>query len=250
MLQRRGGLQVGEQERALGQPRGAAGDRLGHGDDVGQAALVPGREHHRLGGVLDHRQEGVAVGGGRRHVGRLGHRHGEVQIGQGVHQARGAPDVGEHRRPPRSGVEIDGVGQVGAGAEVAAVTPEPQRPGAVPPVDGELGGGMPQRLLDDRGGEPHQVAVADRAAGVGEQGPRLAVEDAHPGAAQDLERGGVDLLELGVGQQAVPRGRGSWVVGSRHRGASGRCGQRRAGAVPPRRTSWRRSKPRRRSAAT
>ncbi len=61
VLQGRRGLQIGDQERLERQLLGAAGDRFGHGDDVGQADLIPGGDDRRLDGVLHHGEKSAAV---------------------------------------------------------------------------------------------------------------------------------------------------------------------------------------------
>ena len=129
---------------------------------------------------------------------RVGHH--EVDLRQGVAEARGHLAVGEGRRPVLAGLHVVDAGDRRAVAEVGVVAAERHRVLAGPAVDLHDRRRRPPRLLHELARDLDEVGLVDLGARRAQQFERLGMMHALADGAHDLQRGLVDRGLVVVGQ--------------------------------------------------
>ena len=139
---------------------------------------------------------------------RISHRARDRDVRQGIGQPGSHANVRQRRIAAFPAVVLDPECLPARCVVVPSAEPEACLSGAIAAIERELPAGLRQRARHEVSGDAHAlVRKVNPRAGVGKTAQQFRVRQMDAGAFEDRQRGGMDGVDLGVGQDARKHGR-------------------------------------------
>jgi hypothetical protein len=199
VLERADGLGILHPVGLFAQLGFTAPDNFGNFPHDRQIVAAVRRIDDGFDGVGRHGGKACHIGPLRIDIMRMGKRHDEIDIGQGIANPCRPDDMFQTGLRPFQGLAVHMIHQVGAGAEIGPPPPQIHHMFAVPVEHGNVGRCALDRLFHQGGGNGDQPVRILAASRIREQLDGPVVLQGHAGVFQHLKGRVMDFLLIGCG---------------------------------------------------